>query len=82
MKVKMLQTVRGTLNNGLGNITMEFIAGNVYDACDEEALLWIEQDIALPVNEPVAKNVIVPKSNDIVNLTDIATNVIKPKRRK
>jgi hypothetical protein len=82
MKVKMLQTVKGTLNNGLGNITIDYIAGNIYDACMEEAMLWIEQGIAIPAEQPVAKDVTAPKDNDSLRFTDIKKIVAKPKRRK
>lgn len=46
MKVKMLSTQRGTLNNGCGNISMDYLSGQVYDACPEEAAYWIEQGFA------------------------------------
>jgi hypothetical protein len=51
MKVKMLSTQRGTLNNGCGNISMDYLSGQVYNACPEEAAYWIEQGLAEAVIE-------------------------------
>ena len=51
MLVKMLTTMRGTVNNGLGNQSMDYLVGGVYDAPDEEAKLWIDAGFAVSIIE-------------------------------
>lgn len=49
MLIKMLVDKRGTVNNGYGNMTTTFRAGQIVDACIEEAQLWIANNEAEPV---------------------------------
>jgi hypothetical protein len=54
MKVKMLSTQRGCVNNGYGNISMDYLEGGVYDAPLDDAQFWIERGFAVPEETPMA----------------------------
>ena len=77
MRVKMLSTQRGTLNNGAGNVSMDYLSGQVYDACPEEAAYWIEQGFAeavieAPMVAPSENKAIVPEVNSHYTSSDVS----------
>lgn len=77
MRVKMLLTQRGTLNNGCGNISMDYLSGQVYDACPEEAAYWIEQGFAeavieAPMVAPSENKAIVPEVTSHFTSVDVS----------
>lgn len=78
MKIKMLATKRGTLNNGKGNISMDYLEGGVYDAPLEDAEWWIANGwaVAIPLETP--------EQTQTIETQDVAyqTKVVKTKRKK
>ena len=77
MRVKMLLTQRGTLNNGIGNVSMDYLSGQVYDACPEEAAYWIEQGFAeavieAPIVAPSENKAIVPEVTSHFTSVDVS----------
>lgn len=61
----MLSTQKGTLNNGLGNISTWYLEGKIYDAPIEDAEYWIKKGLAVAVvDEVVCENKkYIPKQN-------------------
>jgi hypothetical protein len=46
VKVRMLKTEQGTVNNGFGNVSMTYLAGGVYIPPAEDAQAWLESGAA------------------------------------
>ena len=88
MKIKMLSSQRGTLNNGAGNISMDYLSGQVYDACPEEAAYWIECGYAeafieAPVRtEPPQNKAIMKYENKAIDLDSLTPKKAYKRKHK
>lgn len=52
VKVRMLKTEQGTVNNGFGNVSMTYLEGGIYVPPFEDAECWLESGSAELFLEP------------------------------